>query len=180
MCIYISYIFVVHTGFFKKAQKKKKHIKADICTLWDAKQWQIKANFHKTPGLKYIFHPWAVGVTAVPPSQLHGTRQTSTILQTLSSASCCRVLPSKQRENMLIITMSTERSHEETTQRLGINKLVCRHLGLLSVCLPSTSWRRRHSTSTGQAELIRLLCSLPQRTVRFRLQINLLGVKGES
>lgn len=55
-------------------------------------------------------------------------------------------------------------SYEEASRHLGNNKLVHRHLSLLSVCFPSKSWRRRHSTSTGQAECIHLLCSLCVRS----------------
>lgn len=76
---------------------------------------------------------------------------------------CCvlqQSAPVETGENLLIITMSTVHSYEEATRHSGNNKLVCRRLGLLSVCSPSKSWRRRHSTSTGQAECVHLLCSL--------------------
>lgn len=85
--------------------------------------------------------------------------------------------PAVAEKNLLIITMSTVHSYEEATRRLGNNKLVCRHLSLLSVCFPSASWRRRHSTSAGQDEFIHLLCSL--RPVKYRLQIKYSGSRRE-
>lgn len=176
--IYIYLISCCLCWVFEK-HKRKKYIKVDICTLWDAKQWQIKANFHQTQGLKNIFRPWAVGVTAVP--SLSASRD-QTDVHHIANAFICVLSQSAPVET------EGEYADNNNVHRVRprgdgstFGHLTSSSADISASCLfasPSTGWRRRHSTSTGRAELIRLLCSLPQRLVRSGPQINLLGVKG--
>ena len=103
--------------------------------------------------------------------------QTSTIL--LSSAvSCCWASTSREE--------SADTNNEHCTRPRGDNLAFWAETSSFAdfaascpFAFPSTSWRRRHSTSTGQAEFIRLLSSLRPVKCRFYI-INIRGQRGVS